>query len=267
MLPETNWGYSSSSSRLAILAAGFEPISLEEMDAVALLNRRDIKFVLSNRQLLSALQALEPDYRILSIDGQKLNLYRTLYFDTPDFALYRMHVNGRANRYKVRSREYTDTHQSFLEVKHKTPKDRTIKNRFPTDQPLTQMTRAAENWLHSVYPYDSQALEPKIWSTFTRITLVSRQHCERVTLDVNLTFYTAKKVVHLDGVAIVEVKMEANHHASSIMEQMHVQRIQPQGFSKYCIGVSLLYDGVKKNALKPKLLRLEKMSQGGLFYE
>ncbi len=64
--------------------------------------------------------------------GKRLNHYRTLYFDTPDFELYLLHVNGRADRYKVRSREYTDTHLSYLEVKHRTPKDRTIKERLST---------------------------------------------------------------------------------------------------------------------------------------
>ena len=69
----------------------FRPISLDEMDAVALLNRIDTKFVMSTGQLMSALAALQTDYRILSIDDQRLNHYRTLYFDTPDFELYNLH--------------------------------------------------------------------------------------------------------------------------------------------------------------------------------
>jgi hypothetical protein len=249
-------------SRLDVVADGFAPISLDEMDAVALLNRVDTKFVLTTAQLLRALTTLQNDYRILEVQGQRLNHYRTLYFDMPDFDLYNLHVNGHAERYKVRSREYTDSHLSFLEVKHKTRKDRTIKDRINTVQPLHHVNREAEQWLHGVFPYESSMLEAKIWNAFTRLTLVSKHYCERVTLDVDLAFFRNDKVTRLDGVAIAEVKLDAQDQSSPFLEQMHAQRIRPQGFSKYCIGVSMLYDHVKKNALKPQLLRLEKLSKG-----
>ena len=147
-LPETARVWYTNPSRLETLAEGFDPISLKDMDSVALLNRIDTKFVMTSAQLLNALAAVQKDYRVLSVQGQRLNHYRTLYFDTPNFELYNLHVNGRADLYKVRSREYTDTHLSFLEVKHKTPKDRTIKDRIPTAQPVVQMNLEAENWLH-----------------------------------------------------------------------------------------------------------------------
>ena len=248
--------------RLESLAADFAPISLKQMDAVALLNRIDTKFVMSTGQLLNALAALQDDYWMLAIQGQRLNHYRTLYFDTPGFELYHAHVNGRAERYKVRSREYTDSHLSFMEVKHKTRKDRTIKERLSTAQPVMQIDADLTDWLHDVSPLDGGTLEPKLWNTFTRLTLVSRQLCERVTLDVDLTFYTADKAAHLNGLAIAEVKMDANHGASPFLAQMRAQKIRRQGFSKYSIGVAMLYDQVKKNALKPKMLWIEKMMKG-----
>lgn len=251
-----------SPSYLETLAQAFAPISLQEMNSVALLNRTDTKFVMTNGQLLQALAALQQDYRMLCIDGQRLQHYRTLYFDTSDFALYHLHVNRRPSRYKVRSREYTDSHLSFLEVKHKTQKARTIKERIPTAQPVMALTTDTVDWLHQVYPYDSQALEPKTWNTFTRITLVNRQYSERVTLDVDLTFYTAEHVAQMDSFAIAELKTDQNNRTSPFLAQMRAQRIHPMGFSKYCVGVALLYDQVKKNSLKPKMLRLEKMLKG-----
>jgi len=247
---------------LAALVQKFAPITLKEMDAVALLNRIDTKFVLTNRQLLDALAAVQQDYRVLSVNGQRLNHYRTLYFDTPDFDLYRLHVNGRADRYKVRTREYTDSSESFLEVKHKTCKGRTIKQRILTPEPVFEMTLDAESWLSGVFPYDSRALEPKLWNTFTRITLVSRQMCERVTLDVDVNFSHGSQTACLDGLVIAEVKKAATGCNSLFLAEMRLQRIHPRGFSKYAMGVSLLYDNVKKNALKPKLLWIEKMTQG-----
>jgi len=240
------------------LAANFAPISLRQMDAVALLNRVDTKFVLTSAQLLTALAEIQPAYWMLSIDGQRLNHYRTLYFDTPDFELYHDHVNGRAERYKVRSREYVDTHQAFMEVKHKTRKARTIKERIPTAGQAVQLTPSLENWLEQVSPLDGSILEPKLWNTFTRLTLVSKRCTERVTLDLDLTFYTADKIARLNGLAIAEVKMDA-HGDSPFLAQMRAQKIHPNGFSKYAIGAAMLYDQVKKNALKACMLWLQKM--------
>lgn len=261
-LPGPAWGRAPLPSELEILAGGFDPISLKQMESVALLNRIDVKFILSTGQLLSVLAELQTDYSMLSIHGRRLNHYRTLYFDTPDFDLYRAHVNGRAERYKVRSREYTDSGLSYLEVKHKTSKDRTIKDRLSTDHPVVQMTPQASDWLRGVAPFDGQALEPRLWNTFTRLTLVSKRYCERLTLDVDLTFYMEDKVIPLDGVAIAEMKIDAGHRTTPFLAQMNARRIRPRGFSKYCIGVSLLYDQVKKNAMKPRLLWLDKLTRG-----
>ncbi len=262
--PEMQWNADRYASRLATLAQGFEPIGLKEMEAAALLDRTDTKFVLTSGQLQAALAALQPDYRMLAVSGQRLNHYRTLYFDTHEFDLYLLHVNGRAERYKVRSREYTDSCLSFLEVKHKTCRGRTIKERVRTSQPMTWMTPEAEDWLQNVLPYEGRALEPKLWNTFTRLTLVNRRQCERVTLDVDLSFYAGDRVTYLDRLAIAEVKLEGPGHASPFLAQMRSQRIRPKGFSKYCIGVSLLYDQVKKNSLKPKLLWLDKIMSGAM---
>ena len=267
VLPGVRQGRVASPESLASLAGRYEPISLAQMAAVALLDRTDTKYVLSSGQLRQALAALQADYWMLSVAGQRLNHYRTLYFDTAAFQLYLMHVNGRADRYKVRSREYTDTHLSYLEVKHRTPKDRTVKQRMATSAPVTWLSAEAEDWLEGVFPYDSGALEPKLWNTFTRLTLVSKQLCERVTLDIDLAFYAGERMARLDNIAIAEVKMERGNCHSPFMRQMHAQKVHPRGFSKYVMGVGLLVEGVKKNALKPRLLWLDKMTRGEATYE
>lgn len=263
----TAWSGKDLYAPLRNLAAGFAPIGLEEMNEVALLNRVDTKFVLTTGQLVKALAHLQADYWMLEVAGQRLNHYRTLYFDTPGFDLYHAHVNNRAERYKVRCREYADTQLSFLEVKHHTRKDRTIKERVRTAQPVAQLDEKLETWLEGISPLDADRLEPKLRNTFTRLTLVSKQYCERVTLDIDLLFSADDRCVRLDGLAIAEVKMDAARGASPFLAQMSAQKIGQRGFSKYVMGVGMLYDGVKKNALKPKLLRIEKMMKGWLSYE
>lgn len=262
VLPGVNFTVSANRVTLADCVKEFSPISLQEMDCVALLNRVDTKFVMTETQLLSTLRALPEEYRILTIQDHCINHYRTLYYDTPNFKLYRLHVNSNAERYKVRYREYLDTFDSFLEVKHKTRKDRTIKERISTTQPYNDLTPEAEEWLEGVYPFNTQKLEPKLWNTFSRITLVNEKNCERVTLDTNLVFYTHEKLIRMDGLAIAEVKAESGNQDSPFFKQMASRRIHPDGFSKYCMGVSLLYDNVKKNVMKPKLLRINKMIKG-----
>ena len=254
-------------SRIETVAAGFAPISLAQMDAVALLNRIDTKFVLTTDQVVQVLAALRPNYWMLAIDGRRLNHYRTLYFDTPDFELYTAHVNDRAECYKIRSREYTDSHVSFLEVKHHTRKDRTIKARLSTTRPVIQPTPDMNRWLHTISPLDGAELEPKLWNTFTRLTLVNKHACERVTLDIDLTFYAADQVVQLNGLAVAEVKLDVGSQTSPFMAQMRARHIQPGGFSKYALGVAMLYEGVKKNTLKPKLMWLDRLMTGAMRHD
>lgn len=76
------------------LLASFAPISLAQMAGVALLDRMDTKYVMSETQLYQALTTLREEYWVLDINAVRLNQYRTLYFDTADFMLYHRHHAG-----------------------------------------------------------------------------------------------------------------------------------------------------------------------------
>ena len=76
----------------------YAPISLREMEAVALLRRIDTKYVLHIRQLIQALDNLKDRYRVLEVQKCRLNRYHNLYFDTPEFELYHQHHNQQRNR-------------------------------------------------------------------------------------------------------------------------------------------------------------------------
>jgi len=244
------------------LLARFEPISLVEMDGVALLNRTDTKYVMRTNQLRQALARLTERYQILEVRANRLNHYQTLYFDTPDFALYMRHHDGGRNRYKVRSREYVDSQLAFLEVKFKTNKDRTIKSRLRTPDVVTHFDAQTVDFVHAHYPNDPEVLEPKLRNDFLRITLVSKYNVERLTLDVNLVFWQGQQQTAFPGIAVAEVKQERFSLQSDFIQQMRVLGIRPSGFSKYCMGVATLYDGVKKNNFKPKMLHVGKLMQG-----
>ena len=230
----------------AVLAT-FDPISLAELNAVALLDRVEVKYVMPVQVLANILEGVRPTYSVLEIAGGRRNHYRTLYYDTPDFAMFRRHHTGAAERYKVRARQYVESHYAFLEIKHKTKKKRTVKSRIPTADIVTHLDGEAEDFLHSYCPYGPRELEPKLWNAYTRITLASRTACERVTLDLDLSFSWQGEQTSLRGLAIAEVKQEAHGAGSPFVALMRRHGVRQTPFSKYCLGVSLLYPQIKHN--------------------
>lgn len=239
----------------------FDAIALPEMGRVELLRRTDTKYLLGEDQFFHALARLTDHYRILEIEERRLQHYQTLYFDTWDWALYRQHHDGWHNRYKVRKRVYVDSDLSFLEIKHKTDDRTTIKSRMPGQGWSAQIPPAARAFLHEHYPYRAEELEPKLGNTFQRITLVSTERIERVTIDLDLCLVCNSAQVRLDGIAVAEVKQDRFSVGSEFVQQMRLQGVRATRFSKYCIGVSMLYPEVKHNLFKPQLRRIDQLGQ------
>ena len=95
----------------------FQPISLEEMDAVSLMKRVDTKFIFNIKILPQLLENIHKEYRVLEINKNRVMTYKSNYFDTPNSDLYLMHHNGKAKRVKIRIRNYVESNLFFLEVK------------------------------------------------------------------------------------------------------------------------------------------------------
>lgn len=241
--------------------AEFAPISLAEMADVALLRRIDTKLVLREEQLVEALAHLSDDYDVLEIGNRRLHRYQTLYFDTPEYALYYQHHNGQGNRYKVRARTYLDSGLAFLEVKHKTHQGVTVKERLQTAELLRWIDPRARDFLAATFPYPADTLAPALWNQFRRVTLVSKHRAERLTLDVGLSFRVGQMELALPGLAIAEVKQAAYSLRSEFIGQLRALGVRPMRFSKYCIGVSLLVPQVKHNHFKPSHLWLNRILQ------
>lgn len=240
----------------------FAPISLEELRPFALLDRIDTKYLMREDQLVSVLASIESDYRVLEMDGDRLNLYRTLYFETDDFVMYREHHAGALNRFKVRSREYLNSQDAFFEIKFKNNKQRMIKNRIPTGKLLTIIDQRADSVVENFTPYESDALRPILQNTFTRITFASVHECERFTIDLDLRLYAQTGEAGLPGLAIAEVKQERFSLHSPFIRQMRRLGLRPDGFSKYCMGINMLYPTIKSNGFKPRHLLVEKLLKG-----
>ena len=99
------------------LPSDFQTLSLDELDKVKLLDRKDTKFVFNQIQLPLILEKIKPFYKILEINNSQVFKYDNTYFDTDDFIFYNQHHNENRKRYKVRLRKYSSNSKSYFEIK------------------------------------------------------------------------------------------------------------------------------------------------------
>ncbi|MDP4185901.1 MAG: polyphosphate polymerase domain-containing protein [Bacteroidota bacterium] len=237
-----------------------ESVSLEEMDAVRLMDRVDTKFICSLSELATLFEMTERFYRVLAINDKRVLKYMTKYFDTDSFAMYFAHQNGKLNRHKIRERIYIETGTTFLEVKFKNNKNRTIKSRIPRVMDGDSLNESEKEFLAEYSPFKAEELRLTLWNQFNRITLVSDQ--ERITIDFDLGFSKGDdQYMSLPPFAILEVKQNVSSPDTPIMKILNELDITPIGVSKYCMGVASVYPNIKANRIKPVFMKIELMNQ------
>lgn len=236
----------------------YDPIQLKDIEQVQLMNRVDTKYWFHSSKLAEILKQCSDHYYILEIENKQLLSYTTIYYDTTINSMYKAHHNGRLNRFKVRHRTYVDSGISFLEIKRKSNKGRTIKERILTDMESTVFGADEQMFLDCNCPFSANDLVPATQNQFRRITLVSKSFDERCTIDINLRFQSNKQKIDLDDLAIIEVKTDGGPANSKLSQLLLKMGIKKSGFSKYCIGRALTDGHLKHNAFKPNLRRLSK---------
>ncbi len=239
----------------------FESISLEEMDQVKLMNRMDTKYWFHRKDLPAILDKIHNDYYMLNIGGYTEMPYSTTYYDTEENSMFIAHHNGKLNRFKVRKRTYETSGISFLEVKFKNNKGRTIKERIPTPAVNGTFSNDEQQFLKVSTPYSGADLKPTLKNHFTRIMLVSKNFDERCTIDFNLTFSYQDVSRKMDKLVVVEIKADKSSAHLPMAKALNAMRLKPSGFSKYCMGRALVDRSIKKNAFKPKIRSLEKLQE------
>ncbi len=249
MLPKSN--YNS-------IISEFEPIQLNEINQLKLLKRVDNKFVMPINKLEELLKIIKNDYKILEINGERDFAYHTAYFDTPKFDFYLNHQNQRLNRHKIRMRTYMVSNVTFLEIKRKNNKGKTIKTRKQIDK-ISNLNTEYYNYLESTVLLNRRDLENSSDNSFRRITLVSFKTNERITLDYNLVFWHNKKTKEMPFISIVEVKKDKAVGKSPVTQALKKLKVHSRGFSKYCMGLTYLYPDLKQNNFKPNKLYLKKI--------
>lgn len=251
----------------------FDPITLEQMSDIRLMNRTDTKFVTTRSRLEQLLMLAKDDYYVQEIDGERIAPYYTLYFDTEDHAMYTAHESGHTNRQKLRIRSYVNSGLNFLEVKTKNNHGRTKKKRMLVDEfdsmnPEHNICFRCQNkafceydeFLRSNLQYNPSTLSEQLENCFDRITLVNKGMTERLTIDTNLRFHNIATGNYrfMDHIVIIELKRDGRV-ASPILTLLNQLRIKPLGFSKYCIGSALTNSDLHCNRLKPRLHSIDRI--------
>ena len=258
------------------LLNSFEPITLDEMSSIRLMNRTDVKFVTTKKMLARLLVMAQDNYLIQEIDGRRMASYYTVYFDTEECDMFMVHHNGRLNRQKLRIRSYVDSSLNFLEVKTKNNHGRTSKQRVAIDnfspaEPQYDVIfddnrngrpASCSEFVTSHLKYDINTLKEQIENRFDRITLVNRQKTERLTIDLNLRFHNlvTNQDAAFDDIVIIELKRDGLAF-SPVLEMLRQLRIMPMGFSKYCMGMVKTNSGLKNNRFLQRLRMMEKLRQ------
>lgn len=255
------------------ILSSFQPISLDEMTGIKLMNRTDTKFVTTVDRLKSLLMLAKDDYRVQEIDGKRIAQYYTAYFDTPDNNMYIVHQNGHAGRQKLRIRSYMDSGLNFLEVKTKNNHGRTKKKRvdmlgFDPENPdhgirfmrQDEQYRHYDEFLRKHLRYDPTVLTEHLENHFNRITLVNKAKTERLTIDTGLQFHNLMTGHNADltGLVIIELKRDGLQ-PSPILGMLRELRIKPSGFSKYCMGSAMTNPALKRNNFKERLHMVERL--------
>jgi len=239
----------------------FEPITLEEMDNVRLLDRVDTKFTFRMEKLPLLLEQMKDDYRILEINGLRISRYETRYFDTKDFRSYLHHHNGKLNRYKIRFRKYVDSNITFFEIKLKNSKGRMIKKRIQVPEIDETIQGPAEEFLLNKTQFPSVIFQPALNVFYSRMTFVNRYSNERLTIDTGLNYSGFSKTKSFPLLVIAETKQEKSL-TSPFHDLMHRHHIRELSISKYCLGIVNLVDDIKKNNFKSKIIQLNKTDHG-----
>lgn len=241
----------------------FNSISLKDMESVSLLNRIDTKFVFHKDNLPILLEHLKNDYKILSVNSNKIFHYKTLYFDTADFLTYHLHQRGKAGRFKFRKRQYIESGLFFFEVKFKNNKKRTIKKRIKINNFSTCLNKYEKEFIKKIDKIflNPDYLIPVLYNSFNRITLVNVKNKERLTIDMNLEFQSFKgKNLKSSNLIIAELKRDKYLKNNLFIKIAKNIKIRPSSISKYCLGVSLLFPNIKKNMMKSKIMYLRKIN-------
>lgn len=239
----------------------FEPIALEEMEKVRLMNRIDSKFVTNTDKLIELLKIASNDFLLQEIDGKRNMPYSSCYYDTPDRDMFYQHQRGKKRRQKVRTRLYEGSMDvPFLEIKSKNNKGRTKKKRVLMED--GEEISIYQEFMEKNCGYELENLSPVLTNHFYRLTLVNKDMTERITIDTDLeinNLITGNRV-ELPDTVIIEWKRDGVNSKSGLGLILRSLHIRQMSFSKYCLGMAMTNPDLKQNRVKKNIRMINRVS-------
>ena len=191
--------------------------------------------------------------RVLEIEGSRGSCYESVYFDTPDLLSYRMAAHARRRRFKLRTRSYLDSEQSFLEMKTRGVRSTTVKDRleydFASNGTLTRDGReyadAALDALGLEEPRRLQ-LVPTLVTRYVRTTLYLGGSHSRATIDTDLRWESSHGAgLSRPGLVIIETK--SGSRSSEVDRVLWAHGHRPATISKFGTGLAALRPDLPSN--------------------
>ena len=159
--------------------------------------------------------------------------YESCYFDDRQRCFHE-HLQGRRQRFKVRTRRYVESGKAFFEVKLKGKRGQTDKSREVCDDYYSFVINDDEHqMLRKLYEKSygkrfSYRLAPALHVSYRRFTLVSRSGRERITVDFNLGFETptGRQAFIGDDFIIIETKTaDGRGKSDRALKLQHVRSV------------------------------------------
>jgi len=243
----------------------FQKVSLKEISSVSFQKRTDTKYVFHNEKLSDIFSDLINDYKALDSGDGIGQEYQTLYYDTDGYEMYVSHHNGLRDRFKIRCRKYMSTGEIFLELKTKNNKNITKKKRIAISSlGIDKADNKQRSFIENNTPFSIDKLHATLRSSFRRVTLVNKEIAERVTFDFDFTLLSPEGEINSKvqkqtaNLCIAELKRDRNSGEMHFQKLLKKNKIYPNGFSKYCIGLSFVLSDIKNNSFKPVMQVLRK---------
>jgi len=242
-------------------AAMVAPINLKELNALAELQTRvDRKYFVPAGIFRRLIAELADDMRVLEIDGRRTFGYESVYFDTPDLTTYRAHLQRRRQRFKARTRTYTDSGLCMFEIKLTGARGETIKQRVPhpagySAQLTVDAVTQLRTTLGQAYRQDLPlGMRPTLSTTYRRTTFVSRTGECRLTCDVELLCRNLRHEVRDTGTHVL-VESKSSGPGSAPDRILRELGVRPAAVSKYCVAVAALHPELPSNPWQQTLRR------------
>ena len=239
--------------------------SLERLLAQAALQTRvDRKYVLDAADLPGVLGAVDGSLEVLRIDGRQRFGYHSTYFDTPALDAFHLAGRGRRRRFKVRTRSYRDSGETWLEVKTRGRRGETVKDRLPYDlADAGRLTAAALDFVattlesRGVAGVEVAELEPALHTSYERATLlvatctlldrvrstsVRATETSRATVDWGLSWRRPGSGARLALPRQVIVETKGGAGPSALDRALWRHGVRPSRVSKYGAGLAVLTD-------------------------